>query len=134
MASQLNKQTARGAQIPKPPILKIYGIQCAALLLVCAGLSVVDWTTAYSALLGGLLSIGPNTYFACSAFRYSGAGAAANVARSIYRGEVLKFVFSAVLFALVFVMVKPLAAGTLFTAFILTTVINTILIVSLGRL
>lgn len=130
----MNRQTARGAQIPKPPILKIYGIQCAALLLIGVGLIAVDWTTAYSAFLGGLISIGPNTYFACSAFRYSGAGAADHVARSIYRGEVIKFVFSAALFALIFATVRPLAAGTLFTAFILTTVINTILIVKLGKL
>ena len=132
IAEQLNNKAARGAQISKPPILKIYGIQCAVLLCLCAGLLAVDITTAYSALLGSLISIGPNVYFACSAFRYSGARAASSVARALYRGEVFKFVLTAALFASVFILVKPLAAGTLFAAFIFTTVINTILILKLG--
>ena len=103
------------------------------LLLVSAGLAVADKAMGYSALLGGLISIVPNTYFACSTFRYSGARAASNIARSIYLAEVLKFVFSAALFACVFVLVKPIAAGTLFTAFILTTVVNTMLIFKLAN-
>lgn len=129
----MNRQTAQGAQIAKPPILKIYGIQSVILVCVSAGLSMVDRTMAYSALLGGLISIGPNFYFACSAFRYSGARAARHIARSVYRGEVLKFVLSAALFASVFVLVRPIAAGTLFAAFILATVVNTILVVKLGK-
>lgn len=134
VASQLSKQTARGARIAKPPILKIYGIQCVILLVFCSGLWIVNLTVAYSALLGGLISIGPNIYFACSAFRYAGARAAQDIARSMYRGEVLKFMLSAALFAMVFVLVRPLAAGTLFAAFILTTVVNTILVVKLGKI
>lgn len=134
MARQLHRQTARGARIAKPPFLKIYGVQWLALLCASAGLLVVDVTTAYSALLGGLISIGPNSYFARAAFRYSGARAANDVARALYRGEVLKFLLSAALFASVFVLVKPLAAGTLFGAFILMTVINTILVVKLGNI
>lgn len=112
----------------------IYGIQFGVLAVLSASLLFVDMTMAYSALLGGLISIGPNFYFACSAFRYSGARAAQHIARSIYRGEVLKFLLSAALFACVFVLIKPLAAGTLFAAFILATVVNTILVVKLGKL
>ena len=134
MAKQLDNNTALGARIKKPPILIIYGTQFAVLLCVCAGLLAVDMTTAYSALLGGLISIGPNTYFACSAFRYTGARAANNVARSVYRAEILKFVLSAALFASAFVLVRPLAAGALFAAFIVATVVNSLLIVKLGNI
>ena len=128
----MKQQAAQGARIAKPPIAKIYTIQCIVLLAVSAGLLVVNPVTAYSALLGGMISVVPNGYFALTAFRYSGARSARFIANSLYRGEVTKFVLSAALFATVFVLVKPISAGTLFTAFILTMVLNTVLIYRLA--
>ena len=128
----MKSQTQQGASIAKPPIAKIYGIQLLVLLIAAAGLLLVNTTSAYSALLGGLISIVPNVYFAITAYRFSGARSAQRVAHSMYRGEVIKFVLSAAGFASVFVLVKPIAAGLLFTAFILTMVLNTLLIFRLG--
>ena len=93
----------------------------------------IDWLSAYSVLLGGLISIVPNSYLASLAYRFTGARAASDVAGSLYRGEVGKFVLTAVMFALVFVMVKPLSAPALFAAFILTTVLNWVLVLRMSK-
>jgi ATP synthase protein I len=129
----VRKRTATGAQIDKPPFLRIFTSQGVVLLVVVVVLLVIDWVKAYSVLLGGLISIVPNGYLASLAYRCPGARAASDVAGSLYRGEVGKFILTAVMFALVFVMVKPLSAPALFTAFILTTVLNWVLVLRMSK-
>lgn len=128
MARPLKQNTGFGAPIVKPPLLKIYLGQCSVLAVLTAGLFFVDVTTAYSVLLGGMVSILPNTYLGAMAFRHSGARAAQEVATSLYRGEVGKFVLTAVFFACIFVFIKPLSVGALFTTFIAMMVLNWFLV------
>ena len=128
MARPLKQNTGFGAPIVKPPLLKIYLGQCSVLAVLTAGLFFVDVTTAYSVLLGGMVSILPNTYFGAMAFRHSGARAAQEVATSLYRGEVGKFVLTAVFFACIFVFIKPLSVGALFTTFIAMMALNWFLV------
>ena len=128
MARPLKQNTGFGAPIVKPPLLKIYLGQCSVLAVLTAGLFFVDVTTAYSVLLGGMISILPNTYLGAMAFRHSGARAAQEVATSLYRGEVGKFVLTAVFFACIFVFIKPLSVGALFTTFIAMMVLNWFLV------
>lgn len=107
------------------PVLKVLLAQLAAVFLMTVVLSVVaGWTAVYSAAFGGLVAWLPNVYFALMAFRYRGARAARNIVKSFYAGEAGKFVLTAVLFALVFVSVKPLNAPVLFGAFIVTQMVN----------
>lgn len=124
----MKQNTGFGAPIVKPPLLKIYLGQCSVLAVLTAGLFFVDVTTAYSVLLGGMISILPNTYLGAMAFRHSGARAAQEVATSLYRGEVGKFVLTAVFFACIFVFIKPLSVGALFTTFIAMMVLNWFLV------
>lgn len=124
----MKQNTGFGALIVKPPLLKIYLGQCSVLAVLTAGLFFVDVTTAYSVLLGGMVSILPNTYLGAMAFRHSGARAAQEVATSLYRGEVGKFVLTAVFFACIFVFIKPLSVGALFTTFIAMMVLNWFLV------
>ena len=124
----MKQNTGFGAPIVKPPLLKIYLGQCSVLAVLTAGLFFVDVTTAYSVLLGGMVSILPNTYLGAMAFRHSGARAAQEVATSLYRGEVGKFVLTAVFFACIFVFIKPLSVGALFTTFIAMMVLNWFLV------
>jgi|TARA_B110000211_G_C13770544_1_gene417319 ATP synthase protein I len=128
VARPLKQNTGFGAPIVKPPLLKIYLGQCSVLAVLTAGLFFVDVTTAYSVLLGGMISILPNTYLGAMAFRHSGARAAQEVATSLYRGEVGKFVLTAVFFACIFVFIKPLSVGALFTTFIAMMVLNWFLV------
>ena len=99
----------------------------AKILLAQLGLSVVIamlfWgidgqISGYSALLGGLTCLLPNAFLALRLAvprRDPGAGALLNAA---YIGELGKLALTVLMFTLVFTLVRPLAAGALFTGFI----------------
>lgn len=123
----MKPSASQGAKLAKPPLMRVFAAQCVLLLLAAITLLWVDGVAAYSALLGGLISIGPNVYFARWAFRFSGAQAAVEVARSFYRGEAGKFLLTACMFAGVFALVEPINAMVLFLAYIVLTVLNWIL-------
>jgi len=74
---------------------------------------------ALSAAAGGLACLVPNSYFAYKAFRYSGARAAKDILRSFYAGEAMKLLLTALMFALIFIYMKPLNVAALFGGFIL---------------
>jgi ATP synthase protein I len=97
------------------------------LLALTAGTAWIDMTTACSILLGGLISIGPNWYFARQAFRFRGALASPLVVRSFYFGETGKFVLTAAIFAVVFAVVRPLNAVALWLAFIGMTLSHSVM-------
>lgn len=109
------------ATIAKPPLARLYALQTGLLLLLSAGLLLIDKVAAYSVLLGGLISIAPNGYFARQAFRYRGALAARHIARSFYLGESGKFLLTATAFAVVFALVKPLNVAALWAAYVVAT-------------
>lgn len=85
------------------------------LLLIQLGVSVLIALTAlvlsgqiafWSAILGGLVCVVPNVYFAKKLFRYTGARAARKIVNSFYQGEALKLLLTIGLFVLVFKLVK----------------------------
>jgi ATP synthase protein I len=126
----ITKKTASsqaGAQLSRPPIGRVFSIQIVVLLTIAAVLLVVNQMLAVSALLGGLISIGPNSYFARWAFRFSGARAAGNIARSFYIGEAGKFILTVVLFGATFAFVKPINPLVLFLTYIFMTALNWVL-------
>ena len=106
------------ATIETPPVSRIAITQLAVLLVAVIGIAPVDVTLAYSILIGGVIQIGPHTYFTWMAFRYVGARQAPKILRSIHKGEMGKLVLTAVLFALVFKFVKPLHLPALFLTYI----------------
>lgn len=114
-------------------MLKIYGLQCVALVLFSIAVFPFDWVAAYSALAGGLISIVPNAYFARQAFRYSGARRAREISQAFYRGEMGKYLSTAVLFAGVFAGLSPLNVLVLFLAYLVIMLLNTLLVARFGR-
>lgn len=106
-----------GAPIAKPPLGKLYGTQLSVLLAVVAGLLWIDRIVASSALLGGLISIGPSYFFARQVFRFRGARFAPQIAQAFYVGETGKFLLTAAAFAAVFALVRPLNAAVLLVAY-----------------
>jgi len=92
--------------------------QLGGVLLVAGIASVFGLVSGYSALLGGLICLIPNVYFAFRAFKYRGARAARHIVRSFYLGEAVKLGLTAGLFTLVFVGVKPLAPLALFIGYL----------------
>jgi len=97
------------------------------ILMAQLGLSVVFaalfWgvsghVAGYSALLGGLTCVVPNAFLALRLAvprRDPGAGA---LVRAAYIGELGKLAITVLMFGIVFALVRPLAAGPLFTGFI----------------
>ena len=96
----------------------------AALLALCAGLGFLAPVVAYSALLGGLIAIVPQAWFAHRVFRGPGARSARQLAHSGYAAETGRFVLTAAGFGVVFATVRPLSAGAVFAAFGAMTVIQ----------
>ena len=102
----------------KPPIVRrLLLCQAAGCLVVTLVGLLWGPVTAYSALLGGLVCLLPNCYFAYRAFRFRGARAARHIVRSFYAGEAGKLVITALLFALVFSQVTPINALAVFLGF-----------------
>jgi ATP synthase protein I len=71
-------------------------------LLAIAAFLLSGMKAGLSALLGGLVCIIPNAYFARKLFQYHGARAAKKIVNSFYKGEALKMLMTVALFALVF--------------------------------
>jgi len=112
------------------PVLlwQVLGTLGLALVLLIAG--VVE---AYSALLGGLICVIPNAYLAGRLLMKSGAGDSRVFLRAAFTGEALKLVLTGVLFALVFIYIKPLNVLALFAGFIMTICIQWIGLIFIGR-
>jgi ATP synthase protein I len=98
-------------------ILALWGRQLTGLILVTVSLWWINTTLAYSILVGGLIYWIPNAYFTLYAFRFKGARAASAVLHSMYRGEVGKFVLTALGFSLAFISIKPINFVGLFLAY-----------------
>src|SRR5690554_2899109 len=106
--------------IKAPPVRFIALAQCVATLI----LALVFWVlwgrvSAYSMMLGGLISTVPNAIYARQVFRYRGARAMTQVVKAIYMGEFIKLTLMGSGFALAFTLVEPLDTKALFAGFVL---------------
>ena len=93
--------------------------------LVC--LSIFGVVAGYSALLGGLISAVPNSYFALHAFKFQGARNADKVVKSFIRGELGKIIFTGVLFALSFTLVTSLDELALIAGFVAANFVGVVM-------
>lgn len=107
--------------IKPPPYTRVITLQftAAAVLAALVGLTAADdnWVTAYSALLGGLISAVPGAYFAFKTFEHRGARAAEQMVSSVFKGEAIKLGLMAAGFALTFTSVEPLSPIWVFVGF-----------------
>jgi len=107
-----------GAQIARPPVHRITLAQLALLAPCCLVLVAIDRVFAYSVLAGGLVAILPQAYFAVFAFRWRGARAARGIVRSGNAGAAGKYLLSAVGFALVFALLRPVDGAAVFGGYL----------------
>ncbi len=110
-------QTHRGAGAVRPPVHRVFVAQFALLLVISGAVAFYRQEVGVSLLLGGFIHLLPAVYFARQVFKFSGARAAHRVAQSFYRGELGKYVLTALGFALVFTMVENLNPLALFTGY-----------------
>ena len=104
--------------IPKPPLNKVALYQLAILLPVYGALSLLDSRLANSVLVGALIQIVPQAWFAKQAFKHSGASQASLVVSAIYRGQTGKLILTAALLITAFTLFKHWNYFALFAAFV----------------
>ena len=112
------------SKIPGPPVHKIAIAQLLILLAASVAFCALDEVAAYSLAFGGLVAVLPQAYFAARVFSWRGASLAN--AKSIFRGEMGKYILSAAGFALIFALVEPIYAPAVFFGFCVMVVIQTI--------
>ena len=110
--------------LQKPPVYRVIAAQAAVTSALFVGLIGISFDAALSALFGGLICLVPNAYLVFRAFSCSGARAAKKIVQEFYRGEAGKFVLTCCGFTLVFVLIRPLDAVALFSAFILVQAVS----------
>lgn len=122
------------SSIKAPPVYKLIAAQVVvAIGLGAAGLMLLNTVSAYSLLIGGLISAVPNAYFARKAFRYRGARATQQIVRSMYIGEAIKLLLTGAGFALSFFYIEPLDAAALFSGFVLVYVTGVLVFVRISN-
>jgi ATP synthase protein I len=108
------------SNLKAPPVYKVIVAQLAITLFISVvSLIFLGTITAYSVLLGGLISALPNSYFALHAFRYQGARSAEKVVKSFIKGELGKILITIVLFALSFALITSLNEIALILGFVI---------------
>lgn len=112
-----NQQPISGAKISQPPVHRITIVQAVILFVIWAGLSIVNNVLALSFLLGGLIAVIPQAWFAYRVFKMQGARAMQQIARNSYMAEIGKFVMAVTGFMLVFVLVRPIEGWAVFAAY-----------------
>lgn len=94
-------------QLRKYGLVRLWLVQLGAVFVfatICA--IVYGANAAISALLGGVVCIVPNAYFAKRLFKYQGARSAKKIVNGFYKGEAIKIILSIALFTTVFIWVK----------------------------
>ena len=108
------------SNLKTPPVYKVTIAQLAATVFIAViSLLISGIILAYSVLLGGLISVVPNSYFVFHAYRYQGARNSQNVVKGFIRGELGKIIMTVVLFALSFTLITSLNELALILGFTL---------------
>lgn len=101
------------------PAFPVLVLQAVAALVAALALWMFQGAVAgYSGLLGGLIALLPNAYFAYRVYRYFGARSARAVVSEMFSGEAGKLILTAVLFIAVWVGVEPLEAVAVFIGYL----------------
>jgi len=123
--SQINKNklTAAGKHLTKQQL-----VFATTMTFISCLITYFFWglIMAKSALLGGLIAIIPHFFFGLSAFKYAGATKAQQVVDAFYKGEKVKLLITAILFALTFkfFIIVPLALFTVFCLVMITSLLT----------
>lgn len=115
----MDARTPNRSPFHRTPAFPVLGLQLIVTLAVALALWIFQGLIAgYSGLLGGLVALIPNGYFAFRVYRYSGARSARAIVGELYSGEAGKLILTAVLFIAVWLAVKPLVVAAVFGGYI----------------
>ena len=109
------------------PLGKWLIIEMAVLLILSLLWLLESRLSGYSALIGGLIFVIPNAYFAHRTYRYQGARQMHLAVSNIFRAESIKLALTAVFFAAVFTLMEPVHVPALLFTFAVMVVLGTAL-------
>ena len=109
------------------PLGKWLIIEMAVLLILSLLWLLESRLAGYSALIGGLIFVIPNAYFAHRTYRYQGARQMHLAVSNIFRAESIKLALTAVFFAAVFTLMEPVHVPALLFTFAVMVVLGTAL-------
>ena len=109
------------------PLGKWLIIEMAVLLILSLLWLLESRLAGYSALIGGLIFVIPNAYFAHRAYRYQGARQMHLAVSNIFRAESIKLALTAVFFAAVLTLMEPVHVPALLFTFAVMVVLGTAL-------
>lgn len=105
---------------PRHLVLKILLAQTGlTLVLTAAAWLVYGMVPGYSLLIGGLICVLPNAFLAARIMRTGPDG----LMRGAWLGEIGKFALTALLFGVVFALVRPLSVVAVLAGFILAQLV-----------
>ena len=105
-------------------MLKVLAVQIGLGTALAAALwGYLGDIAGYSALLGCLASVLPNSFLALRIAVSRRDPGAKSLVRAAYIGEIGKLALTVLLFSIVFVVVRPLAAAPFFAGFVVTTMV-----------
>ncbi|NVK40824.1 MAG: ATP synthase subunit I [Oceanospirillaceae bacterium] len=120
-----NRGETHRLSTPLRRVLGILLLQSAIALVLCALLLLfAGRVEAWSALLGSLIYLVPNLYFASRTLSRQHGLSGPKVLAAMYIGQIWKMALAILGFSLVFVLVKPLSPFSLFGAFILQQILG----------
>jgi len=106
------------SNLKPPPVHRIIVAQLVASALIAVIFLVFsNVVAAYSILIGGLVSVVANGYFAVQAFRFRGARNADKVVKSFMKGEMGKIAITLAMFALIFTLISAINEAALIAGF-----------------
>ncbi len=95
----------------------------AGVLLIAA-----DTVVAYSAFTGGIIATLASAYFAVKLFSDHASWQPKQLASTVFKGETGKLILTGALFVLAVVLIKPLSAVALFSAYLLVQLIPLLIV------
>lgn len=122
---------SRGANIAGFPILRWLTQLLSALCIVAMLTFFVSKSAAAGVVIGGLITLISNGLFIWFAYRYRGARQASQMIHSMYFGETVKLIVTAVLLVAVFMLVNKSIAQFSLIGFVAMSVISWLISVRL---
>jgi len=104
------------------------------ILILLVGLAYIEsWDMAYSVLIGGLIPILANWFFAWRVFNHYSANRQGEIVGRFYRAEAEKLLMVALIFALLFIYIDSIHVVGLFVSYILLQFAHVALYQILGK-
>ncbi|GGO77352.1 F0F1 ATP synthase subunit I [Marinobacterium nitratireducens] len=120
-----NRGDSHRLSTPLGRVLAILLAQAGVALILCAVLLLLTGRVeAWSALLGSLIYLVPNLYFALRTLSRRHGLSGPKVLAAMYIGQIWKMALAILGFSLVFVLVEPISPFSLFGAFILQQILG----------